>query len=109
MTRDHKYVDGFMRANSMRPTGKYNTTYGEVLLADSESLIKNEDDDYKYRAGFVLQRGIAEVGWYADYDFGTTQSERLDDVKLNAEAFMAQLNASGYFDEDRKNDFSPRL
>jgi hypothetical protein len=111
--RDHKYFDRFARHHKMRPTGTVETRYGRILLADSGEMVVEKKHMF-YRTGFAILRDGAglDLGSYADYEIGekggsaTEQKYRLGEAEMAARELMAQLDAAGYYDANRKQDFS---
>jgi len=113
--RDHKYFDRFARHHKMRPVKRVETKHGSILLADSEEIIV-ENKRMFYRTGYAIFRdgeGL-DLGNFGEYELGepggsqNDQKYRLDDAQMAATEVMAQLNQAGYYDADRKHDFSPR-
>ena len=111
--RDHNFFDGFARKNKMVPVGYIDTKYGRVLLADSCSCI-NENGKLIYRTGYAIQRAGLDFGNFNDYEInetGSSHSERfwrLNEALNHATESMRWLDQSGYFDDGRKQDFSPK-
>ena len=99
----------------MRPTGSVETRLGRILLADSgEMIVENKRMFYRTGYGILRDGEGLDLGNYADYELGedgATQAEqkyRLDEATMAARELMAQLEAAGYYDADRKHDFSTR-
>ena len=113
--RTHKYFDKFARHNKMRPVKRIEADNGSILLADSGEII-TENRRMFYRTGFAILREGAglDLGSFAEYELdepGGAQNQqpyRLRDAEMAAKQLMAQLNATGYYDADRKHDFSSR-
>ena len=103
--RDHNYFEGYARHNKMIPQGYVDTPQGRILLADSEGLIR-EDGKLFYRTGYGVERGGMDFGNFHDYDPGTDQQTRLNEAVEHARNILAQLDAAGYFDDARRNNFS---
>ena len=99
----------------MRAEGYVDTNEGRILLADSGDMI-NEDGKLFYRTGYAIERSGLEFGNYADYEigedgFGSSHSDRdfrLSQAVFHARTTLNQLDDSGFFDDARKADFSPR-
>jgi hypothetical protein len=113
--KQHAYFDKYARHNKMRPTGTAHGKHCRILLADSGEPIV-EGRRVFYRTGFCLDRegkglDLASYGEYEIGEAGGSQQEqkfRLADATMSARKLMADLHASGYFDDDRKGDFSTR-
>ncbi|MEE9158913.1 MAG: hypothetical protein V3U60_11065 [Gammaproteobacteria bacterium] len=113
--REHPYFDKFVRQHKMRPVKRVEAEHGSILLADSGEMIV-EGGRMFFRTAFGVMRDGAglDVGSFGEYELGepggsqAEQKFRLDDAELAATQFMAQLHQSGYYDGERKNDFSQR-
>lgn len=99
----------------MRPVKRVEAKHGSILLADSGEMIV-ENKRMFYRTGYAILRdgeGL-DLGNFGEYELGepggsqNEQKYRLEDAQMAATQVMAQLDAAGYYDADRKLDFSTR-
>lgn len=105
--RDHNFFDGYARSKKMLPVKAVETRHGTILLADSDDIIV-EGGRMFYRTGWAILRGGAEFANHADYEIneGLSKEQRLKEAELNAEWYLSKFDENGFFDDDRKHDFS---
>jgi len=109
--RDHNFFEGYARKHKMFPQRPVETKLGRVLLADSEEAILAHGRLF-YRTGYAIERGGLDIGNFHEYDLNETggshsaKQQRLEEALMHATVTMAQLDDAGYFDDDRKADFS---
>ena len=111
--RTHHYFDKFARDHKMRPIKRVEGKFGSILLADSGEII-SENKRMFYRTAYAIFRdgeGL-DIGCFAEYELNepggnhSEQEYRLGEAEMAANVFMAQITDTGYYDANRKHDFS---
>ena len=108
MKRDYHFFDRWARANKMKPVCRVEEKDGDVLIADSGSVI-TEDGRTFYRTGFAIERDQAWLASTHEYEWTEfpeetlrgKQQRRINEALDFARKYIAQTVEAGLYDAQR--------
>lgn len=114
--RDFRFFEAWARRNKMRPFARFEEKNGDILIADSGTVIV-EGGQMFYRTGFAIDRP-GDRTWLASYhdypwqefpehSLAGKQQERINEALAYARSYLQQTHKAGLYDGDKRSFSKP--